>query len=104
MPKLSSAKLCHEDSNITHENWNFKICLLCLLSFHHTSWNNYLGEIQHTAKKKRTLHPKGIIGIMAATKNIGPCWELFKKFNILPLASEFQPSLLSFIVVNMEKI
>jgi hypothetical protein len=41
---------------------------------------------------------------MAANKNIGSCWELLKKFNILPLAREFQPSLLSFIVGNMEKI
>jgi hypothetical protein len=29
--------------------------------------------------------------------------DLFKKFNILPLASEFLLSLLSFIVDNMEK-
>jgi hypothetical protein len=41
-----------------------------------------------------------IIRIMAATKRIASCRELFKKFNILPLASEF---LLSFVVDNMKK-
>jgi hypothetical protein len=30
--------------------------------------------------------------------------ELFNKFNILPLASKFQLSLLSFVVYNMEKL
>jgi hypothetical protein len=33
----------------------------------------------------------------------GTCRELFKKFNILPLASEFLLSLLSFVVDNIEK-
>jgi hypothetical protein len=40
-----------------------------------------------------------IIKIMAATKRRVSFRELFKKFNILPLASEFLLSLLSFIVV-----
>jgi hypothetical protein len=44
-----------------------------------------------------------IIRIMAATKRIASCRELLKKFNILPLASEFLLSLLSFVVDNMKK-
>jgi hypothetical protein len=40
---------------------------------------------------------------MAGVKRRVPCKELFKKFNILPLASEFLLSLLSFVVDNMEK-
>jgi hypothetical protein len=39
---------------------------------------------------------------MADTKRRASCRELFKKFNILPLASEFLLSLLSFITDNIE--
>jgi hypothetical protein len=46
---------------------------------------------------------KRIIRIMAGAKRRAFCRELFKKFNILPLASEFLLSLLSFVVDNMEK-
>jgi hypothetical protein len=41
--------------------------------------------------------------IMAGVKRRVSYRELFKKFNILPLASEFLLSLLSFVVDNMEK-
>jgi hypothetical protein len=40
---------------------------------------------------------------MAGAKRRASCRELCKKFNILPLASEFLLSLLSFVVDNMEK-
>jgi hypothetical protein len=40
---------------------------------------------------------------MAGAKRRASFRELFKKFNILPPASEFLLSLLSFIVDNMEK-
>jgi hypothetical protein len=39
---------------------------------------------------------------VAATKMRASCWELFKKLNILPLASEFLLSILSFLM-NTEK-
>jgi hypothetical protein len=39
---------------------------------------------------------------MAGVKRRVFCRELFKKFNILPFASEFLLSLLSFVVDNME--
>jgi hypothetical protein len=45
-----------------------------------------------------------IIRIMAGVKRGVSCRELFKKFNILPLASEFLLLLLSFLVGNMEKL
>jgi hypothetical protein len=40
---------------------------------------------------------------MAGSKRRASCGELFRKFNILPLASEFLLSLLSFVVDNIEK-
>jgi hypothetical protein len=40
---------------------------------------------------------------MTGAKRRASCRELFKKCNILPLASEFLLSLLSFVVDNMEK-
>jgi hypothetical protein len=44
---------------------------------------------------------KKIIRIMAGIKRRASCWEVFKKFNILPLASKFLLSL-SFVVDNTE--
>jgi hypothetical protein len=58
-------------------------------------------EIQQTAKE--FIIQKKIIRKMAGVKRRVFCKELFKKFNILPLASEFLLSLLSFVVDNMEK-
>jgi hypothetical protein len=56
-----------------------------------------------TDSKKVFYTQKRIIRIMAGAKRRAPCRELFNKFNILPLASEFLLSLLSFIVDNMDK-
>jgi hypothetical protein len=39
---------------------------------------------------------------MTGTRRRASCRELFKKFNILPLACEFLLSLLSFVVDNLE--
>jgi hypothetical protein len=56
-----------------------------------------------TDSKKVFYIQKRIIRIMAGAKRRASCRELFKKFNILPLASEFLLSILSFVVDNMEK-
>jgi hypothetical protein len=56
-----------------------------------------------TESKKVFYIQKKIIRIMAGTKKRASCRELFKKFNILPLVSEFLLSLLSFVVDNTEK-
>jgi hypothetical protein len=45
---------------------------------------------------------KKIIRKMAGTKRRASCRELFKKCFILPLASEFLPSFLSFVAENIE--
>jgi hypothetical protein len=46
---------------------------------------------------------KKTIIVVAGVKRIVFCRELFKKLNILPFASEYLLSLLSFVVDNMEK-
>jgi hypothetical protein len=56
-----------------------------------------------TDSKKIFYIQKKIIRIMAGTKRRDSCRQLFKKFNILPLASTFLLSLSSFVVDNMEK-
>jgi hypothetical protein len=56
IPKLSST--CFEDIHITHENINFKISLLCLLSFQHVIWNNFLGKFNRPQKKYFTSKRK----------------------------------------------
>jgi hypothetical protein len=61
----------------------------------------FSGETQQTAKKVFYIQKK-IFRLMAGTKRRASCRELFKKFNILPLASEFFLSLLSFVVDNIE--
>jgi hypothetical protein len=53
-------------------------------------------EIPHTAKKYLTTKKKTI---MAGIKKVSRR-EVFKKCNKLPLAHEFFPSSLSFVVVN----
>jgi hypothetical protein len=60
-------------------------------------WGNSAG------KKRVFIIQQKIIRILAGVKRRVFCRELFKKFNILPLASEFLLSLLSFVVDNMEK-
>jgi hypothetical protein len=46
---------------------------------------------------------KNTIRVMAGFKRRVSCWEIFKKFNILALVSQFLLSLLSFIVDNGQK-
>jgi hypothetical protein len=48
----------------------------------------FSGETQQTAKKVFYIQKK-IIRIMAGNKRRVSCRELFKKFNILPVASKF---------------
>jgi hypothetical protein len=58
----------------------------------------------NTTDSKRVFNiQKKIIRIMAVVKRRVSCRELLKKFNILPLASEFLLSLLLFVVDNMDK-
>jgi hypothetical protein len=54
------------------------------------------------SKKYFTSKRKKIVRIMAGTKMRSSCREMFKKFNILPLTSEFLLSLLSFVVDKIE--
>jgi hypothetical protein len=62
----------------------------------------FSGETQQAAKKYFTSKRK-IITTMAGTIKRALYREFFKKFNILPLASEFLLSLLSFVVDHIEK-
>jgi hypothetical protein len=99
-------KLMLTNNNINLTAWQYipkdsKLhSLLCLLPFHHVIWNSFGGNsadsIQVFCIQKR------IIRIIAGAKSRASCTELFKKFNILPLTSEFLLSLLSFIVDNMK--
>jgi hypothetical protein len=57
-----------------------------------------------TDSKKVFYIQKKIIRIMAGTKRRASYRELFKKCNILPLASTFLLSLLSFVVDNTETL
>jgi hypothetical protein len=59
--------------------------------------------VNSTDSKRVFIIQKKIIRIIAGVKRRVSCRHLFRKFNILPLASEFLLSLLSFIVGNMEK-
>jgi hypothetical protein len=52
---------------------------------------------------KKLFNEKEIVRTMSGTKRRASCRELFKKFNILPLASEYLLSLSSFVVDNIEK-
>jgi hypothetical protein len=61
----------------------------------------FSGETEQTARKYFYIQKK-IFTIMASTKRRASGRESFKKFNILPLASEFLLSLLSFVVDNVE--
>jgi hypothetical protein len=56
-----------------------------------------------TGSKKVFYIQKKIIRITADTKRRTSCRELFKKINILPLASKFFLSVLSFVMDNIEK-
>jgi hypothetical protein len=75
-----------------------KINVLCLLPLHMSYGIIFWGN--STDSKKIYYIQKKIIRIMAGTKRRASCRELFKKFNILPIASEFLLSLSSFVVDN----
>jgi hypothetical protein len=55
------------------------------------------------ATRKMRSSEESSIRIMAGANRRACCRELFKKFNVLSLASEFLLSLLSSVVDNMEK-
>jgi hypothetical protein len=57
-----------------------------------------------TDSKRVFIIQKKIIIIMAGVKRRVSCRKLSNKFNMLPLASEFLLSLLSFVVDNTEKL
>jgi hypothetical protein len=56
-----------------------------------------------TGSNKVFYIQKKIIRIMAGVKSGVSCRKLFRKFNMLPLASEFILCLLSFVVENLDK-
>jgi hypothetical protein len=83
----------------------FKVDTLKLVSsayFHSIMSYGVIFYGNTTDSKRVFIIQNKIIRIMAGVKRRVPCRELFKKFNILPLASEFLLSLLSFIVDNMK--
>jgi hypothetical protein len=61
----------------------------------------FSGETEQTEKKVFYIQKK-TIRIMVGTNRRASCRELFKKYNILPLASESLLSV-SFVVDNIEK-
>jgi hypothetical protein len=63
-----------------------------IMSYEVIFWGN------STDSKRVFIIQKKIIRIMAGVKRRVSCRELFKKFNILPLMSEFLLSLLFFVV------
>jgi hypothetical protein len=91
---------CYEHSNLTYENINFIIILVCLFPCHHVLRNNFGGNSAYS-KKAFYIQKERIIRIMVDAEKRAPCRELFKKFIIL-LATEFLLSLSSFVVDNME--
>jgi hypothetical protein len=76
---------------------------LKLVYFHSTMSCGIIFWGNSTYSKKVFYIQKKIIRTMAGTKRRASCRKLFKKFNILPLASEFLLSLLSFVVDNIKK-
>jgi hypothetical protein len=66
------------------------------------SYGIILGENSKGSKTVLYIQNRIII-IMEGIERKVSCRELFKKFNILPLASTFLFSLLPFILNNMEK-
>jgi hypothetical protein len=100
IPKLSSA--CFAMRNITSLMKTETLKLVYFAYFHSiTSYGIIFWENSTDGKKVFHIQKK-IITVMAGTKRRASCRELFKKCNILPLASEFLLSLLSFVVDNLE--
>jgi hypothetical protein len=73
--------LCHEDRHTTAETRVYVVYFHLVMSYEVMFWGN------STDSKKSIYRPKEIIRIMAGVKRRVSCRELFKKFNILPLAS-----------------
>jgi hypothetical protein len=67
-----------------------------IMSYGIIFWGNSMDS------KKVFYIQKKILRIMAGAERRASCREMFKKFNILPLVSEFLLSL-SFVVHNIEK-
>jgi hypothetical protein len=101
MPKLSSA--CFAMRKITSLMKTETLKLVYFAYFHSIMSYGIIWGGNSTDSKKGFYIQKRIIRIMAAAKRRASCRDLFKKFNILPLASKFLLSLLSFIVDKMEK-
>jgi hypothetical protein len=79
--------LCYEDSHITHKIETLK--LVYFAYFHSImSCGTILGGNSADSKKVFYIQ-KRIVRIIAFAKRRVSCRELFKKFNILPLVSEF---------------
>jgi hypothetical protein len=100
IPKLSS--VCFAMRNITSLTKTETLKLVYFAYFHSIMpygiifWGNSTDSIEVFYIQKK------IIRIMVGTKRRASCRELFKKFNIFPLASEFLLSLLSFVMDNLE--
>jgi hypothetical protein len=100
MPKLSSA--CFAMKKVTSLMDTETLKLIYFACFHSIMSYRIIFGGNSADSKKVFYTQKRIIRIMAATKRRASCRELFKKFNILPLASEFLLSLLPFVVNSME--
>jgi hypothetical protein len=101
MLKLSSA--CFAMRTVTSLMQTETLKLVHFPYFHSiVIWNNYWRKFNR--QQTSILHPKKITRIMAAAKRRASCRELFKEFNILPLARKFLLSLPSIVVDNMEKM
>jgi hypothetical protein len=101
IPKLSSAHFAMRTVTSVMKTETLKLVYFAyfhsIMSYGIIFWHN------STDSKKVFYIQKRIIRIMTGAKRRASCTELFKKFNILPPASEFLLSLLSFVVDNMEK-
>jgi hypothetical protein len=101
IPKLSSA--CFSMRTVTPLLKVDTLKLVCFACFHSVMSYGVICWGNSTDSKRVFIIQKKIISIVAGVKRRVSCIELFKKFNILPLASEFLLPLLSFVVDNLEK-
>jgi hypothetical protein len=101
IPKLSSA--CFAMRTVTQLLKADTLKQVYFAYFHSIMSYGVIFWGNSTDSKRVFIIQKKIIRLMAGVKRRVSCRELFKKFNILPLASEFLLSLLSFVVDNREK-
>jgi hypothetical protein len=110
MQTHSSSRTQNLKAEVTPFWFLFSVCLCwfysCLTNL--TVWytdlikDDEIGRAWNSTDSKKVFYIQNkIIRIMAGTKGRASCRELFKKFNILPLASEFLLSL-SFVMDNFE--